>query len=223
MATTAQTLANQTNALASTGPRTDEGKAASSRNAITLGLFTGHDYVRPEETELYRQLWSALWVELHPETALEETHACEIVSATWRLRRCAMAEVALAANAQLDPMLDDATAAKQRSIDRARAQAHNILRRSTAELRRLQTDRIARAELFENAEEPTDTGLASYREITAALATDERRKALKAKNNGVGSFEQLLDAVTAPPVRLPSGELASFCKPPESAAATKAA
>jgi hypothetical protein len=223
MATTAQTLANLANATLSTGPRTEDGKAASSRNAITSGLFAGRDFVRPEETAAWTELWASLMVELHPANALEEVFVCEIISASWRLRRCATAEAALAAGAEMDPMLDEACAAKQRSIDRARAQAHNILRRSMAELRRLQTDRITRSELFEKSEEPTDTGLASYKEVAGTLATDERRRTLRNKNKGIGSFEQLLDMVTAPPVRYTPEELASFCKQPESPAAMKAA
>ncbi|HVW86018.1 MAG TPA: hypothetical protein VHB50_15120, partial [Bryobacteraceae bacterium] len=175
-----------------------------------------------EEMQAYAELSTGLWAELNPEGVLEETLAYEIVNASWRLRRCATAETELAAQSELDPMLDEAVVAKQKSIDRARAQAHNLLRRSTAELRRLQTDRIIRFELFEKNEEPTDTGLASYKEVTATLATDERRKSFKRKNGG-RSFEQLLEAVTAPPVRLPSGELASFCTQPESAPKGKAA
>ncbi|HVW86919.1 MAG TPA: hypothetical protein VHB50_19670 [Bryobacteraceae bacterium] len=222
MATTAQTLANQTNATLSTGPRTEEGKSASSKNAITHGLFARRGVVRPEEIEAYAELSTRLWAELNPEGALEETLAYEIVNASWRLRRCAMAETELPTESELDPMLDEVLAVKQKSIDRARAQAHNLLRRSTAELRRLQTDRIIHFELFEKNEEPTDTGLASYKEVTATLATDERRKNLKRKN-GDRSFEQLLEAVTAPPVRLPSGELASFCTQADSAVNAKAA
>jgi hypothetical protein len=224
MATTAQTLANQANAALSTGPRTEEGKAASSQNAIATGLFTQRDFVRPEEIETWHELASNLFTQLNPEGALEVTFVDEIVSASWRLHRCAAAEAALAAQSALDPMLDDDLAAKkQKSIDRARAQAYNLLRRSTAELRRLQTDRVIRFELFAQGEEPTENGLASYKEVTATLATDERRKILKGKANRIGSFEDLLHAVTTPPPYRPPAESASFCKQPESAAATKAA
>jgi hypothetical protein len=39
MATTAQILANRLNSRKSTGPKTDEGKAAVSQNAVKHGLF----------------------------------------------------------------------------------------------------------------------------------------------------------------------------------------
>ena len=39
MATTAQILANRNNSRKSTGPKTDEGKAAVSQNAVKHGIF----------------------------------------------------------------------------------------------------------------------------------------------------------------------------------------
>ncbi len=44
MATEAQTNANRANSQKSTGPRTAEGKAAVSQNAVKHGLF-GHEAV----------------------------------------------------------------------------------------------------------------------------------------------------------------------------------
>ena len=45
MATEKQIAANRRNALKSTGPRTPEGKSASSRNATVTGLFSCHAVV----------------------------------------------------------------------------------------------------------------------------------------------------------------------------------
>src|SRR5579862_4305144 len=45
MATAAQIAANRSNALRSTGPRTPEGKAASSRNALTHGAHASDDLI----------------------------------------------------------------------------------------------------------------------------------------------------------------------------------
>jgi uncharacterized protein YecA (UPF0149 family) len=46
-------------------------------------------------------------------------------------------------------MVDDLAEKKQVSVDRARAQSHNILRRSLAELRKLQTERTLREQADE--------------------------------------------------------------------------
>jgi hypothetical protein len=75
--------------------------------------------------------------QLDPQTPLEMIFATEMMSANWRLRRCRIIEAGLA----LEPEPDEKT---QRSVDRARAQSHNILRRSLSELRKLQTERAIR-------------------------------------------------------------------------------
>jgi uncharacterized protein YchJ len=129
MATPAQTIANRSNALASTGPATVEGKSRSSRNSITSGLFSATDFVRPGEQEIYTEFCDAYQSDLSPDGAIEHTLAAEIVHAAWRLRRCSTLEAALTE-------FDDRT---QHSIDRARASAFRIYTRSINELRKIQT------------------------------------------------------------------------------------
>src|SRR6266851_3610080 len=117
----------------STGPRTESGKATSSQNALKTGLFTAHDFILESEHEEYAKALSGLWTQFHPEGILEETFTLEIMSANWRLRRCRLLEVT--------------PGAEHKSIERARAQSHSILRRSLAELRKLQTARDIRLEV----------------------------------------------------------------------------
>src|SRR5438105_128854 len=92
MATDAQIAANQQNAQASTGPRTPEGKARSAQNSTSHGLFARRDFVLSCETSAYEELTALLLEDLQPETTLERTIAAEIISAAWRLRRCADVE-----------------------------------------------------------------------------------------------------------------------------------
>ena len=66
MATPAQLLANQANAALSSGPRTDAGKAASSRNATTHGFSTGVFQIDTADEPYFQQLEAAL----HAETCL---------------------------------------------------------------------------------------------------------------------------------------------------------
>jgi hypothetical protein len=140
MATEAQRNANRANAQQSTGPRTPEGRARSSRNAVLLGLFSTSNCVRPHETEEYETLVIALWNDIRPQSPLQELFATEIARATWRLRRCAEVESALAEKTTGDPMLDNDLLRTQTAVDRARSQSHSIIRRSLAEIRRLKTE-----------------------------------------------------------------------------------
>ena len=68
----------------STGPKTEAGKARSSRNAIRTGLYAARDFVRPEEEEEYAQTLIKLMDELTPGNSVEQTFATEIMGATWR-------------------------------------------------------------------------------------------------------------------------------------------
>jgi uncharacterized protein YchJ len=134
MATEAQLAANRANAQFSTGPRTAEGQARTSQNAVSSGLFSKRDLMRPEETAEYTEMRDTLWANLHPATLMEKIQVAEIVTAAWRLRRCGLLEEAL------DSAVDPEKA--QKSIDRARIQAHGLHLRATAELRRLRKDRL---------------------------------------------------------------------------------
>src|SRR5580700_9005582 len=103
---------------------------------------TARDFIREGEQKEYTRTLRSLMAELSPEGVLEETFAAEIMGAHWRLRRCRLVESSFAGSAVLDPMVDDLTEKEQKSVDRARAQSHNILRRSISELRKLQKQRL---------------------------------------------------------------------------------
>jgi hypothetical protein len=170
MATEAQIAANRKNAQSSTGPRTEGGKATSSRNAITLGLFTMQDFVRPDETDTYHQLCESFWEHLQPSGPLEQTFVSEIIRATWRLRRCSVVEASMSdrvGDSSIDPMEDPWHSALQNTVDRASARANNTLRRATTELRRLQTERQIRTQVPPADTDVSHLGLASYKEILA--------------------------------------------------------
>ena len=87
MATKAQIKANRENAKKSTGPRTEEGKARVSLNALKHGLLA-RDAVLPEEdpAEFDRQLRD-LEHDLRPENSLEFELVRQIADAQWRMRR----------------------------------------------------------------------------------------------------------------------------------------
>jgi len=172
MATQTQSLANRQNALLSTGPRTDQGRQTSSQNAVAHGLFTLRDFVRPGEHEEYQRICSALRADLRPVGALEETFVMAITGAAWRLRRCSLVESEMSETFSIDPLCDEAGSRLQRSVDRARGQAFNILRHSTAELRRLRKDRSALAaqiHVVKSSNDETSPQLASNCSATADI------------------------------------------------------
>jgi len=87
MSTEAQILANRRNAQKSTGPRTNECRAAVSQNAVKHGLLTRHDVISSEsqaDFDLYRE---QILVELTPVSPMESMLAERIVTLSWRLKR----------------------------------------------------------------------------------------------------------------------------------------
>ena len=177
MSTPAQIAANIANAQSSTGPRTETGKATSAKNGITLGLFTATDFIRPSEQETYAELQLQLNCDLAPVGVLETTLVDEIRRATWKLRRCAQVEANLANSADddtLDPLESDDTRAEkiQRSVDRARAQAHRLLHKCTAELRKLQTERHFRNEYFEAGTDLSHLGISDFTQVRKGIGRE---------------------------------------------------
>ena len=176
MSTPAQIAANINNAKSSTGPRTEAGKATSSKNAVTQGLFAANDFVRPADQAAWTELNAELTKDLAPVGILEATLVDEIRRAMWRLRRCGEVESNLAVLLNDDPMesSDPAAEKAQRSVDRARSQAHRLLHKCTAELRKLQTNRQYAKELFFKDADTSDIGIADWAAITKAHAERTR-------------------------------------------------
>jgi len=89
MTSQAQILANRRNAQKSTGPRTIEGKAAISKNAVKHGLLTRRDVITSEsqaDFDLYR---AQILNELDPVSPMESILAERVVTLSWRLKRAA--------------------------------------------------------------------------------------------------------------------------------------
>ena len=179
MSTAAQINANLGNAKHSTGPASETGKAASSQNHLIYGLYTRLDYVKPEEFDLYIDFYKDIKAELGAEGRLEEAFVAEITGATWRLRRCLNVEGTLAEDAPHDPLLDPNADKAIRTLERARASAHNLLKRSIAELRKLQTERLTRGEL--NIPNPEVAPLSESREIIKTMAAYQKTRATQQK------------------------------------------
>ena len=87
--------ANRQNALLSTGPRSNEGKQRSSRNALRHGL-TAETVIEPiEDAEDYKAFEEAITADYAAETALERELVLRLASLLWRLRRTTSIETGL--------------------------------------------------------------------------------------------------------------------------------
>jgi len=87
-----QIEANRANALKSTGPRSEEGKRSSSRNAIKHGFFARDLVIPGEDPQELSELKTSLLKRLNPRDALELTMVDQIVADLWKLRRVRKAE-----------------------------------------------------------------------------------------------------------------------------------
>ena len=87
MSTKAQTKANRKNAQKSTGPRTAEGKAVVSKNAVKHGLFAAEAVITGEDPAEYEAYHDQFLAEMVPVGAVETMLVERFVSLTWRLRR----------------------------------------------------------------------------------------------------------------------------------------
>jgi hypothetical protein len=87
MPTQNQIDANRRNAQHSTGPRTPEGKAASSMNAFKTGIDAQSSIIPGEDAAALAALTERLYQDCQPQTEIESLLVDNIVRDTWRLRR----------------------------------------------------------------------------------------------------------------------------------------
>lgn len=87
MPTQFQLAANRANAASSTGPQTAEGRAASSRNALSHGLTSSVLLHRDENSEQFALFREIMLADLAPDSAVELFFADRIITNAWRLRR----------------------------------------------------------------------------------------------------------------------------------------
>ena len=95
MATSRQIEANRLNAQKSTGPRTPEGKAVSSQNALKSGLDAESQFVVGEDRAEFAQLQHEYLTRFQPLTPEERFQVDTLLRNEWILRRLFRAEAHL--------------------------------------------------------------------------------------------------------------------------------
>ena len=142
MATTAQSEANRRNALLSTGPKTIDGKKASSKNAIRHGLLSENIVLLDEDREEFDRFRDDLASQLAPEGQLEALLAERVIVCAWRLRRVYRFESDVFAYHEADEKAD---------LAREEAEAHEVI--IGAKQARMVRNPEAHAPLMRKAEE----------------------------------------------------------------------
>jgi hypothetical protein len=82
-----QLAANRLNALRSTGPKTQDGKHQSRRNALRHGLTSETVIDALEDTEDYRAFEAVIISDYDAQTAVERELVLRLASLLWRMRR----------------------------------------------------------------------------------------------------------------------------------------
>jgi hypothetical protein len=99
----ARAAASRKNGAKSRGPKTEEGKARSSLNALKHGMRAAMHVVLPDEDAVaFNELQQGLFDELAPEGALQLVLARRIAVATWRLARADRMETEVFAERRWD-------------------------------------------------------------------------------------------------------------------------
>ena len=85
MATDRQIAANRRNAQKSTGPKTDEGKAASRLNAVRHGFASQNFLLKAEDHDEFAAYRADFIATHQPANATEMFLVDQIVAASWRI------------------------------------------------------------------------------------------------------------------------------------------
>jgi hypothetical protein len=161
MATLKQFEANRRNAQKSTGPKTPDGKAAVSMNALRHGLRARTVALPGEDREEFDHLCDDLEVEWHPQSRTEQFYVEQMAVSQWKLIRMEVSEVNI---------FKDADGAKTQLslLDRlwqAECRLERSYSRAQRELQRLQN---SRPHPIQRPEDPTPAPAAEAPSTTTA-------------------------------------------------------
>ena len=185
MATLRQIQANRLNAQKSTGPKTPEGKSASSQNALKSGLDAESQFVLGETREDFALLQSEYYDRFAPTTPELRFQVDSLIRNEWMLRRFFRVEPQLwefhvqlaerGTGVELGEVFANANPIFMR-LERRMRHAERAYKDAMTEIRRLQAAAppASPAQPEETTSETEDLG--SFR--TPALAGEEMRESI---------------------------------------------
>ena len=142
LASELQRHSNQENAKNSTGPKTEEGKAKASMNALKHGLRTTALIIPGESIDDYRQFWDDMEVDWQPADKTEYCFFEDMIVARWMLARVDWSENRIAQTVNFGPKQLDYCVV----LDRRRTKFERSFERSMENLKKAQAARKARPE-----------------------------------------------------------------------------
>jgi hypothetical protein len=95
MTSAAQAAANRRNSQKSTGPKTEEGKAASAMNALKHGMCAQTPLLPGEDAEAFGDIRADLHARYRPQGRLEARLVDRMAVLAWRLQRAEWAEMSM--------------------------------------------------------------------------------------------------------------------------------
>jgi hypothetical protein len=169
MASQRQIQANRLNAQKSTGPRTPEGKAVSSQNALKSGLDAESQFVIGEDRDQFAALQNEYFDRFQPLTPEERFQVDTLLRNEWILRRLFRAEAHLweyhtmrADRSEGVPLGAALMAANEvfRRLQRRITLAERSYKDAFAELERLQRARrsLAAVQTQPDTDDPSELG-----------------------------------------------------------------
>lgn len=155
MTSNKQIVSNQRNALKSTGPRTETGKALVAQNALKHGIFSRQIVLEEESEKEFEALKMEFYAEFQPQGFLEQLFWERALTAAWRLSRVMQMESMLMNYVSkrsflgqgLTEVLVGTHGNELALLSRYEISLERILFRSLAELKALQSARRCDQEL----------------------------------------------------------------------------
>ena len=138
---------NRANSEHSTGPRTEEGKARSSQNALRHGLLSRTPTLPSEDQAAYEQHCRHFFDQCSPATAIETQLTQELADTAWRLNRIPALEANLLKRAGQAVEVDVTEAMRNLSmLGLHAARLSRQFQKAHDHLRAIQAERLAHRE-----------------------------------------------------------------------------
>ena len=177
-----RTAINRANSEHSTGPRTAEGKARSSQNALRHGLLSRTPVLPSEDQAAYEQHCRQFFEQYRPATPTEAQLTQELADTAWRLNRIPLLETKLLSRAAQSVELDIADTMRTLStLSLHGARLSRQFQKTLQQLREIQADRLkaapAIAEVHKHKGIPRNPAEAGFVFNPAARSDKERPQA----------------------------------------------
>ena len=153
MTTLTQIESNRRNAQHSTGPRTPEGKAASSMNALKSGIDAESNIIPGEDAAALTSLAERLYQDCQPQTVIESLLVDDIVRDTWLLTRLARIDAQILIHTMEDTNYPSPNGPAGKAFNNT-STTQSRLQRRINDTRRLRLQSIRELQLIQAARPP---------------------------------------------------------------------